>query len=149
MTIELSWKKVFEDDLDYICEELKDQLESRSCIIFNGEVGAGKTTFIQHFMKETCDAENILSPTYSIVNEQGDFAHADFYRLVDPQEIIHLELGLYADEKKYFLVEWGKEYLNEIKLQLGDSFKYFELSIEINSSEDAGTPSRNITFKSL
>ena len=147
MAIKLSWKKVFENDLSDISEELKNHLNSRSCIILDGEVGAGKTTFIQHFIKEACDEENVLSPTYSIVNEQGEFAHADFYRLVDPQEIIHLELGLYADGKKYFLVEWGKEYINEIKLQLGDSFDYYELSIEINASENDNIPTRNITFK--
>ena len=140
----LNWKKVFEHDLGYICEELKEVLPEKSCIIFTGEVGAGKTTFIQNFMNENQGEKEVLSPTYSIINEMGDLAHADFYRIEDPEEIIHLEMGLYAEGKKYFLIEWGMPFVKEIRSQISEHFKFFELKIEINESSSGQIPSRNI-----
>ncbi len=146
----LSWKKILEQDLDYISDELKEHLTGRSCIIFTGEVGAGKTTFIQHFMKSgTTKTDDILSPTYSIINEQGVFAHADFYRIDDSEEIIHLEMGLYAEGKEYFLIEWGMPYLHAIRAQLGEQFNYYELIIDINLGEDPTISSRNIHLKKI
>ena len=142
----LSWKKVFEKDLDYIGEELKDHLQGRSCIILTGEVGAGKTTFIQHFITNLEGEENVLSPTYSIINEQGAFAHADFYRIEDPEEIIHLEMGLYAEDKNFFLIEWGMPYLKEIKSQLGNGFSFYELKIEVIAGDDSSHSPRNLYF---
>ena len=145
-----SWKKIFERDLDYICDELKEHLEGRSCLILSGEVGAGKTTFIQHFMKgEGTSGEEILSPTYSIINENGNFAHADFYRIVESEEIIHLEMELYAEDKNYFLIEWGISHLSEIRSQLGEQFKYYEINIEINQGDDPSASSRNIELRRI
>jgi len=148
--VNLSWKKVLEQDLEYIGEELREQLEGKTCIILTGEVGAGKTTFIQHFMKGFIEGDDeFLSPTYSLINEQGCCAHADFYRIEDPEEIIHLEMGLYAEEKEYFLIEWGKPYLKEIRSQLGEQFSYYELIFEINSAESDSLMSRNIHLQKI
>ena len=131
----LNWKKVLEQDLDYVCEELKEAIPSKSCIILTGDVGAGKTTFTQHFMKNQVE-DDILSPTYSLIHEKGVYAHADFYRIEDPEEIIHLEMSLYSEGKEYFLIEWGIDYLKEIKSQLGEHFKFYELKVNINSSDE-------------
>ena len=146
----ISWKKILEQDLDYVGDELREHLEeSKACIIFSGEVGAGKTTFIQHLMKSNSTEKNILSPTYSLINEQGEFAHADFYRIDDPEEIIHLEMGLYAEGKNFFLIEWGLPFLKEIRSQLGEQFKYYELKIEVNAGDDPISSSRNMILSPL
>ena len=143
------WKKAFEADLDYICMELRDLVETPSCIVLNGPVGAGKTTFVQFFsknltknemnLKDTVklgdDLSEVTSPTYSIVNEQGQIAHADFYRLERMEDIIHLELNLYAENKRFFFVEWGVDYLKALNEELGDNFFYYELRIEPNQSK--------------
>ena len=68
---------------------------------------------------ENTTDDEVLSPTYSIINEQGDFAHADFYH--DDEEIVHLEMGLYAEEKIIFSSS-GAALFKEIKSQLGDQF---------------------------
>ena len=148
MESKVCWKKVLEQDLEYISDEMKELLEGKACIILSGEVGAGKTTFIQSFMKNNA-CQEVLSPTYSIINEQEDFAHADFYRIDDAEEIVHLEMGLYAEGKNYFLVEWGLPYLKEIKSQLGDQFMYYELKIDVIDDESSSSGSRNLYLRKL
>ena len=159
------WKKAFESDLDYISLELRDLIETPACIILNGPVGAGKTTLVQYFSKSLNkkeinlsevvpdkDIPEMTSPTYSIVNEQGQIAHADFYRLEKPEEIIHLELSLYAENKRYFFIEWGVDYLKFLYEEFGDEFAYYELRIEPNQSnneQESEVVSRNLSLFDL
>jgi tRNA threonylcarbamoyladenosine biosynthesis protein TsaE len=145
----MSWKKAFESDIEYIVTEMKEGIGKPAVIILTGPLGAGKTTFTKHFVGANAQVQ---SPTYSLVNEIGNIAHADFYRINDPAEIVHLELMMYLEEKEYFLVEWGKSYLKEIMDEAGDAFYYYELEIEINdlNHEEIGTNvSRNYYLKEL
>ena len=131
------WKKVFESDLESILTEMKDSLESPAIIILTGEMGVGKTTFTKSFVKsESDDASEVQSPTYSIINEAGSIVHADFYRLNSAEEIIHLELPLYLEDKEFFLVEWGEEYLKDIQKEVNEDFFYYELIISSNINKD-------------
>ena len=81
---------------------------------FNGEMGAGKTTFIHAL----CDAKGVTStvgsPTFSIINEyvyagldgERKIYHIDLYRLKGGEEAIQagVEDCLYSDH--ICLVEW-------------------------------------------
>lgn len=142
-----SWKKVLENDLDYLASELREVVEKPAAIILSGPVGAGKTTFTKRFVKDA----PIQSPTYSVINEAGEIAHADFYRIKDPQEIIHLELPLYLEDKEFFLVEWGMPFVREIARSLDEHFSLYELEIEVNAEEEkkGQSASRNFCLKKL
>ncbi len=142
-----TWKKVLENDLDYLAAELREVVEKPAAIILSGPVGAGKTTFTKKFVKDA----PVQSPTYSVINEAGEIAHADFYRIKDPQEIIHLELPLYLEDKEFFLIEWGMPFLKEIARSLEENFSLYELEIEVNGEEEkAGQiASRNFVLKNL
>ena len=136
-----SWKKVFESDLENISIELKDSIEKASVIILSGPVGAGKTTFTKKFL---ASEQATYSPTYSLVNEVGDCVHADLYRLEEPSEIIHLELNLYLEDKDYFLVEWGEEYLDYLYKEINEQFNFYVLKIDINDTcKDVDIDSRD------
>lgn len=141
-----TWKKVFENDLDNIVIELKEAAKSPSVIILQGPVGAGKTTFTKIFAEQSKSA---TSPTYSIINEVENIVHADFYRLENPEDIMHLEIPLYLEGKDYFLVEWGKEYFDGLYREVGDGFKFYELEIVINEANAAQIPSRNFLLKQI
>ncbi|EQC46396.1 tRNA threonylcarbamoyl adenosine modification protein YjeE [Bacteriovorax sp. BSW11_IV] len=147
--LERSWKKVFESDLENIASELKETVKKPAVIILSGPVGAGKTTFTKKFVGGRADA--MSSPTYSIINENGNVAHADFYRLEEPEEIIHLELSLYLENKDFFLVEWGKKYVRDISRHVSIDFSFYEMVIEINeANEDSNTvSSRNFLLHKL
>jgi len=131
------WKKVFEADLESIITEMKDSLESPTILILTGDLGTGKTTFTKAFVKSESEegTPEVSSPTYSIINESGNIVHADFYRLKSSEEIIHLELPLYLEDKEFFLIEWGKAYVDDIKKHVTEDFFYYELIITSNDGE--------------
>ena len=127
MTVIRTWKKVLESDLPNIVTELKEVVQPPCVIILDGPVGAGKTTFTRMFLGKG----EATSPTYSIINEIDNIVHADFYRIEKKDELIHLEIPMYLEEKDYFLIEWGMPYFNEIQKIIGDEFRYYQLKIEI------------------
>jgi tRNA threonylcarbamoyladenosine biosynthesis protein TsaE len=148
------WKKFFEVDLDGLIYEFLEFVEKPACIILSGDVGSGKTTFTKKLVKvvnNNSQVSTTSSPTYNLINEIGKVAHADLYRIESENEIVHLELGLYAEDKDYFIVEWGIPYLKHLKRELGDQYNYFEAVITINPVReiDSGTPTRNLLLRKL
>ena len=77
---------------------------------FQGEMGAGKTSFIRALCAAKNVEETVGSPTFSIINEYnsptGIIYHLDLYRLKDEEEAIRagVEDCLYSGE--ICLVEW-------------------------------------------
>lgn len=154
------WKKVHEADIDSIVYELKGVLEAPALIILSGDVGAGKTTFIKRFVSLLSNnkASETQSPTYSLIQEVGEIVHADFYRLKDRNELVHLEIPLYSEGKQFFLVEWGRPYFAELKKLIDGDYKFFEIVITINdvvgdkiqeTEADKIIPSRNFHLFSI
>jgi len=140
MSVVRTWKKVLESDLANIAIEMKEVIEPPSVIILDGPVGAGKTTFTKIFL----DKKGTASPTYSIINEVDNLLHADLYRIEKKEELIHLEIPMYLEEKDYFLIEWGMPYLTQLQRIIGDEFKYYQLKIDINENN-----SRNFLLMKL
>ena len=141
------WKKVYKSDLPYIVYEMKDLTKAPSMVILEGELGAGKTTFVQVFVGD----KEILSPTYSILSETKNILHADFYRLEKNEEILQLELPIYLEEKQYFFVEWGMKFFRRVVRELPENWNSYVLEININTGNDQSIegPSRNFSLSSL
>ena len=140
------WKKVFKSDLPYIVYELKDLAKVPAMIILEGELGAGKTTFTQTFVGD----KEILSPTYSIISENKNIVHADFYRLEKNEEVLQLEIPLYLEDKQYFFIEWGMKFATRVIRELPENWTPYLLEIKINvGTEGEEGPTRNFTFYTL
>jgi tRNA threonylcarbamoyladenosine biosynthesis protein TsaE len=132
-----SWSSITIEQLSSVTCDLQNYLDTPAVVLLDGEMGAGKTTFVSSFLHHNfpeMDGE-VASPTYSIINDLGEVLHADLYRLEDANEIMQLELELYLDEKSYLFFEWGLAYLEQLKVELGRSFTYYKLQIEIEQSD--------------
>ena len=95
-----------------------------------GDLGSGKTRFIQGVCKGLGVHEHVASPTFTIVNEYtvGDLRiyHIDFYRIRSLKEVQDVGFEDYINDGGICLVEWadkGQELLPprryEIFLMLG------------------------------
>ncbi|MCO4754753.1 MAG: tRNA (adenosine(37)-N6)-threonylcarbamoyltransferase complex ATPase subunit type 1 TsaE [Bacteriovoracaceae bacterium] len=141
------WKKVFVGDLGYIAHELKETVKPKALIFLDAPMGAGKTTFAKRFISD----DETFSPSYAVLSETHSVLHADFYRLKAAEEIYHLELPLYLEDKSYFLVEWGRPYLNTLLKELPEDFEVFSMKIHVNSEtqkedDDKASFSRNFSL---
>lgn len=100
-------------DLAKVARSFVAQLNGRKIWTFDAAMGAGKTTFIQHILKEMGVPEPDGSPTYSIVNTyfsqtHGDIAHLDVYRLEGAQEAMDAGIDELLDSGAYCFVEWSE-----------------------------------------
>lgn len=99
-----------------------------------GDLGAGKTTFVQGLAAGWGSLDQVSSPTFVIVNlyrrlDQGQLFHLDAYRLSGPLEAVDLDLESMLDEGA-LVIEWAniiKEALPEaclwVHLQYVDEFQ--------------------------
>ncbi|KLT64580.1 tRNA (adenosine(37)-N6)-threonylcarbamoyltransferase complex ATPase subunit type 1 TsaE [Pedobacter sp. BMA] len=97
-------------DLPFVAQRLNDFAGSEKIFVFEGDMGAGKTTFIKEFCKMLGVDEVVSSPTYSIVNEylgeNCSVYHFDFYRIKHIQEAFDLGYEEYFYGGEICLIEW-------------------------------------------
>jgi len=114
-------------------EKLGKLLKAGDCVLLNGELGAGKTTFTQGLAKSLNVTGEVTSPTFVIAREHKskqsgpNLVHVDAYRLSTLAEISQLDLVSDLQDS-VLVVEWGKGLINdlvenpvEIKINLDES----------------------------
>ena len=96
--------------IDEAANAIYNAVKGRDIITFSGEMGAGKTTFIQALCRRIGVKGVMGSPTFSIINEYESkdrpVYHIDLYRCRDEEEAIRagVEDCLYSGCT--CLVEW-------------------------------------------
>lgn len=95
--------------------EILQATEPHRVFAFEGQMGAGKTTFIKKLCEEMGTADVVNSPTFAIVNvydvEQpyrGEVYHFDCYRLKDIREAMDFGAEEYLYSGNYCFIEWPK-----------------------------------------
>lgn len=125
------------DELPVVAKELISKFKHK-IILFEGELGAGKTTLIKELVKQLGSEDEVSSPTFSIVNEydsrNGKIFHFDFYRIKSEEEALDFGTEEYLDSGNWCFIEWP----DKIKNLLFDDFH----KIKIISEDDT----RNIIF---
>jgi len=81
-----------------------------------GELGSGKTTFVQGFAKGLGITMRLLSPTFIIVrryqmpDNSGFIYHLDLYRMESEKDLLGLGLPeILADPDSIVVIEWAEK----------------------------------------
>ena len=91
-------------------ERLGRSLPPGALLAFEGDLGAGKTTFIKAIARGLGVAGGASSPTYALVHRypgrRGPVFHLDCFRLRSPDEAADLDWEGLLREGDAILVEW-------------------------------------------
>ena len=110
-----NWESYTLADLPVVAKEMLVSLQEAPRVwLFRGQMGAGKTTLSKELLKQLGVAENVQSPTFSLVNEyqtkSGKIVyHFDLYRLKNIQEAVAIGIEEYLDSGHICLIEWPEQ----------------------------------------
>ena len=117
-----------------LAKNLSRILKKGDVVLFHGEIGVGKTTFIRHLINSfqinnNLNPTEVTSPTFNLVNEYdlGIFIiqHYDLYRLKSSEEIKNI--GLLENSKEILtLIEWPEKIEKKIDNKIDLFFEYGE-----------------------
>lgn len=100
-----------EDETIKFAEQYAKQLHVGDVIILSGELGSGKTKFVQGVLRHFNMENEISSPTFTIVNEyiseKTKIYHFDLYRLADIEEFYAIGGDEYL-QNGICIFEWGE-----------------------------------------
>lgn len=115
-------------------------LPAKATVLLTGNLGAGKTTLARGIIEGlgAASADDVSSPTFTLIHEHGRVYHVDLYRLETVAEVATLGLEEILDRDAIVLIEWGERFPG---LMPADR-------IEIRI-EPAGEDSRTITVAGL
>lgn len=102
--------------LNAAAKEFVGLMGDNTVFAFYGDMGAGKTTFINELCKVLgVDSEETASPTFALINEYRSdttaelIYHFDFYRIEDLDEALELGIEDYFDSGAVCLIEWPEK----------------------------------------
>jgi len=99
-----------EASMTAVARQLAQALQPPLSIFFEGDLGAGKTTFIRALIHGLGYQGTVKSPSYGLLEpyelDTLTVVHLDLYRIADPEELEYLALGDLLGPATVLLVEW-------------------------------------------
>lgn len=116
-------------------------------VLLSGDLGAGKTAFVQGLARAAGVSEAVTSPTFTLLRSYPtsmglDLLHADVYRLERSGEIADLGLAELVEDDAFALVEWGERAVGV----LGPEHLRVTLTLAALSGDDE-VPARLVTIR--
>ncbi len=105
-----------------LAKELASSLNPPKIIGLFGELGAGKTTFVQGFA-EYFGIKAVRSPSFTLINEYKNYSvkiyHVDLYRIEDAGELYPAGFfDLIRERDAFILVEWPEKIRDVVKFDV-------------------------------
>lgn len=103
------------DRISEFVDAFLKQLQPGDWVWLDGDLGAGKTTFVQLLAKRLGVSENVVSPTFSLMNVYAKLQnaaaiekliHLDLYRIKKGSELLYVGLEQEASRQVVVLIEW-------------------------------------------
>ena len=95
-----------------VAEELLKTLKPGAVLAFHGDLGAGKTCFVQGLARAMGVRRAVGSPTFTLINEHGGSGmrlyHVDLYRIRDSHEALGLGLDECIHSDGITAIEWAE-----------------------------------------
>ncbi len=109
------------DEINEIAQQVL-AAQPHKVILFNGEMGVGKTTFIKAFAHQLGVKDATSSPTFSLVNEYQTadnqyMYHFDVYRLKSESEALDMGIDEYLYSGNWCCIEWAEKIPNLIPIE--------------------------------
>jgi len=136
------------NDLKSIAQQIISFAQDSKIWLFNGEMGAGKTTLIKKIGEELMILDTVSSPTFSIVNEylsqdETTYYHFDFYRLENEIEALDIGVEEYFYSDNVCFLEWAskiekllpEQYLEIAITACENGERFFELKMKNERKE--------------
>lgn len=105
-------KNYYLNELPALAEELVEMFGKFKVWVLEGTLGAGKTTLVQEVCRQMGVTTDVLSPSFSLVNEyrhksKETIYHLDLYRLKSLEEGFEIGLFEIVDSGYFCLIEWA------------------------------------------
>lgn len=129
------------EEIDKAAKHFIPLLSNSKIVVFNGEMGTGKTAFIHAMCRQMGVRDKMSSPTYAIINQYKTINgitinHIDLYRLKDLEEAIQAGIEDAVNSGDFCFIEWPEKIMVVLPLHIINVF------IEI-----AGDTKRRLTAK--
>jgi len=95
-----------------LAEEILNLKNRNNALILalQGELGVGKTTFIQAFAKGLGIKNKITSPTFVLMKNYKNLYHIDCYRIKNYKDILELDFEeIVSNSKNIIVIEWAEK----------------------------------------
>ncbi len=100
------------EETEKLGQALGQVLKPGAVLAYTGDLGAGKTAFTRGLARGLGAAEQVTSPTYTVVNEylsgRIPLFHFDMYRLRSAEDLWDIGWEDYLDRGGVCAVEWSE-----------------------------------------
>ena len=153
MKYEISVISNSEEETIKIAERFSKITKISDFICLDGTLGMGKSVFARGFIKYQTNAEEVPSPTFTLVQsyegKDYDIFHYDLYRIKNAEEIFEIgmedmiyegislvewpsKMEAYLPNNRIEIVITGKDNLREITFRLNNKEKFEQIKNFIN-----------------
>jgi tRNA threonylcarbamoyladenosine biosynthesis protein TsaE len=106
-----------------LAAEVSVLLTPGSVLLLTGDLGAGKTTFVQALARTYGITRTVTSPTFTLANEYpipagGKLVHYDLYRLAEPSGLYDLGLEDALEYGARLAIEWPEKAQSVLDLEV-------------------------------
>jgi tRNA threonylcarbamoyladenosine biosynthesis protein TsaE len=98
-------------DTHRLAAEILATLPGQAVLALHGDLGSGKTCFVQGLAEAMGITEPVTSPTFTLVNEyKGErlLTHVDLYRLTNPDEALAMGFEELVESEGITAIEWAE-----------------------------------------